>query len=360
MSAIEEILREAGEAGASDVHLTVGVPPRMRVNGKLVTMNNYSGMLQTDTLDILLEIMSETQRERFEGRGEYDFSFSIPDCGRFRVNAYRQRGSVALAFRLVGNGVPVPEGLGLPESVLELYRKRRGLILVTGPAGSGKSTTLAAIIDRINSSREVHIITLEDPIEYVHPHRTAMVSQREIGIDCGNYEEAMKAALREDPDVILLGEMKDPDTIAMAVDAAETGCLVLSSLNTVGTADAVDHIVNVFPPYYQQQFRIQLARVLEAVIFQQLIPKSDGQGRAAAFEVLHTNQTVRSLIREGKTGQLSGAISTGRKQGMIAMDEAIIRLYAAGKIDKENAILYARDSDAMARRFAEAEAKKKV
>ncbi|MDE5590636.1 MAG: PilT/PilU family type 4a pilus ATPase [Acetatifactor sp.] len=359
MSAIEEILREAKEAGASDVHLTVGIPPRMRVNGNLVTMN-HSRMLQSDTLDILLSIMSEAQRERFEGRGEYDFSFSIPDCGRFRVNAYRQRGSVALAFRLVGDSVPAPEELGLPKSVLDLYRKKRGLILVTGPAGSGKSTTLAAIIDRINNNRDVHIITLEDPVEYVHQHKMAMVNQREIGIDCGNYEEAMKTVLRADPDVVLLGEMSDPDTIAKAVDAAETGCLVLSSMNTMGTAGAIDHIVNVFPPYYQQQFRIQLAKVLEAVVFQQLIPTADGLGRAAAFEVVHGNQTVRSLIREGKTNQLPNAIQAGRELGMIAMDESIIRLYMAGRIDKENAIRYARSSDAMATWFAEAAAKKKV
>lgn len=359
MSAIEEILREAKEAGASDVHLTVGIPPKMRVNGTLVTMN-YSRLLPTDTLDILLGIMSEAQREKFEGKGEYDFSFSIPDCGRFRVNAYRQRGSVALAFRLVGNSVPAQEELGLPESVLNLYQKKRGLILVTGPAGSGKSTTLAALIDRINSNRDVHIITLEDPVEYVHQHNRAMVNQREIGIDCGSYEDAMQAALREDPDVILLGEMRDPDTISRAIDAAETGCLVLSSLNTVGTASAIDHIVNFFPPYYQQQFRIRLARVLEAVVFQQLIPTADGMGRVAAFEVVHANHAVRNLIREGKTSQLPGVIQTGRKQGMITMDEAIIRLYAAGRIDKESAIWYSQDSDAMAQRFAEAAAKRKV
>lgn len=357
MSVIEEILREAREAGASDVHLTAGTPPRMRVNGSLVTMD-HSRMLQTDTLDILLGIMSEAQRERFEGKGEYDFSFSIPDCGRFRVNAYRQRGSVAMAFRLVGNSVPSREELGLPESVLDLYRKKKGLILVTGPAGSGKSTTLAAIIDRINDNRDVHIITLEDPVEYVYQHNRAMVNQREIGIDCESYEDAMKAALREDPDVILLGEMRDPDTIAKAVDAAETGCLVLASLNTMGTASAIDHIVNVFPPYYQQQLRLQLAKVLEAVIFQQLIPTADGRGRAAAFEVIHTDHAVRNLIREGKAGQLSGIIQTGRKQGMITMDEAIVRLYAAGRIDRENAVRYSQDPDAMAQRFAEAAKRK--
>lgn len=359
MSVIEEILREAKEAGASDVHLTVGIPPRMRVNGSLVAMN-HSRMQQTDTLDILLGIMSEAQRERFEGKGEYDFSFSIPDCGRFRVNAYRQRGSVALAFRLVGDSVPAAEDLGLPESVIDLHSKKRGLILVTGPAGSGKSTTLAAIIDRINSSRDVHIITLEDPIEYMHQHKMSMVNQREIGIDCGNYEDAMKAALREDPDVILLGEMEDPDTIAKAIEAAETGCLVLASLNRVGAASAIEHIVNIFPPYYQQQIRIRLAKVLEAVVFQQLIPRSDEQGRIAAYEVVHTNQAVRNLIREGKVNQLSDVILAGRKQGMMAMDEALLRLYAAGKIDKENAILYAQDSDTMAARFAAAAAKAKV
>lgn len=351
MPVIEEILREAKEAGASDVHLTVGIPPKMRVNGNLITMN-YSRMLQADTLDILLGIMSETQRERFEGKGEYDFSFSIPDCGRFRVNAYRQSGSVAIAFRLIGTDVPAPEELGVPESVIDLYRKKRGLILVTGPAGSGKSTTLATIIDKINNNREVHIITLEDPIEYQHQHRMAMVNQREIGLDCGTYEDAVNAALREDPDVILLGEMRDPDTIAKAIDAAETGCLVLSSLNTMGTASAIDHIVNVFPPYYQQQLRIQLAKVLEAVVFQQLIPTADGQGRVAAFEVVHTNQAVRNLIREGKANQLPGVMQTGHKLGMVTMDEAISRLYAEGKIDRENAVWFAQDSDAMELRLA--------
>lgn len=350
MPVIEEILREAEEAGASDVHLTVGIPPRMRVNGNLVTMN-YPKMLSTDTLDILLKIMSDAQRERFEGKGEYDFSFSVPGCGRFRVNAYKQKGCVALAIRLVGAGVPAPEVLGVPESVMNLYRKRRGLVLATGGAGSGKTTTLAAIVDKINGSRNAHIITLEDPIEYLHQHKTSMVNQREIGIDCVSYEEAINAAVREDPDVILLGEMRDPDTAARAVDAAATGCLVLSSLNTMGTADAIDHIVNIFPPYYQQQFRLRLAKVLETVVFQQLIPKADGGGRVAAFEVMHTNQTVRSLIREGKISQLPGAIQAGRKQGMVLMDEAILRLYVERKIDRENAVWYARNPEAMKMRL---------
>lgn len=346
MPVIEEILRDAKEAGASDVHLTVGIPPRMRVNGNLITMN-YSKMLPTDTLDILLKIMSDAQRERFEGKGEYDFSFSIPDCGRFRVNAFKQKGSVAMAIRLVGIEVPDPKVLRVPESVMDLYRKRRGLVLVTGAAGSGKTTTLAAILDRINSVRNVHIITLEDPIEYLHPHKMSMVNQREIGIDCGTYEEAVNAAVREDPDVLLVGEMRDPDTAAKAIDAAATGCLVLSSLNTMGTSGAIDYIVNIFPPYYQQQLRNQLSKVLEAVIFQQLIPTADGKGRVAAFEVVQTNQAVRTLIREGKTNQLPAVLEAGRKQGMITMDESILRLYAEKKISMENAVWYAQDPGAM-------------
>lgn len=346
MPVIEEILRDAKEAGASDVHLTVGIPPRMRVNGNLITMN-YSKMLPTDTLDILLKIMSDAQRERFEGKGEYDFSFSIPDCGRFRVNAFKQKGSVAMAIRLVGIEVPDPKVLRVPESVLDLYRKRRGLVLVTGAAGSGKTTTLAAILDRINSVRNVHIITLEDPIEYLHPHKMSMVNQREIGIDCGTYEEAVNAAVREDPDVLLVGEMRDPDTAAKAIDAAATGCLVLSSLNTMGTSGAIDYIVNIFPPYYQQQLRNQLSKVLEAVVFQQLIPTADGKGRVAAFEVVQTNQAVRTLIREGKTNQLPAVLEAGRKQGMITMDESILRLYAEKKISMENAVWYAQDPGAM-------------
>ena len=351
MPVVEEILRVAKEAGASDVHLSAGIPPKMRVNGNLITMN-YARLLPADTLDILLGIMSKAQREGFEGKGEYDFSFSISGCGRFRVNAYRQMGSVAIAFRLVGADVPAPEELGVPRSVMELYRKKRGLILAAGPAGSGKSTTLAAIVDKINSSRNVHIITLEDPVEYLYKPGQAMVSQREIGIDCGTYEEAVNAALRQDPDVILLGELRDPDTIARAIDAAQTGCLVLSSLNTAGTVGAIDYIVNIFPPYYQQQLRMRLAKALEAVVFQQLIPTADGQGRAAAFEVVHTSHTVRNLIREGKANQLPGVIQNGRKLGMITMDESIYRLYEEGKIDRENALWYAFDSEAMEQRLA--------
>lgn len=346
MPMIEEIMRTAKEAGASDVHITVGIPPKMRVNGNLVTMN-YSRMMPADTLSVLLEIMTESQREKFEDRGEFDMSFSIPELGRYRVNAYKQRGSVALALRLVGTKVPSPESLGVPDSVINLYERKRGLILVTGPTGSGKSTTLAAIIDKINNNRDAHVITLEDPIEYLHQHKMAMVNQREIGLDSQSYANALRAALREDPDVILVGEMRDFETISVAITAAETGHLVLSTLHTIGAASTVDRVIDVFPPHQQQQIRVQFANVLEAVISQQLIPTMDGRGRVAAFEVMHANHAVRNLIREGKSHQLVSVMQTNRKMGMITMDESITQLFYEGKIDREMAIQFAQDPDGM-------------
>lgn len=347
MPKIEEILREAKESGASDVHITVGIPPKMRVNGNLIAMN-FKKMLPQDTLSIVMEIMNEKQKAIFDERGEYDVSFSIPNLGRYRVNAYRQRGSVAIALRLVGTSIPTPIELGVPESVIDLYQRKRGLVLVTGPTGSGKSTTLAAIIDKINNSRESHIITLEDPIEYLHQHKLSIVNQREIGLDSSSYAHALRAALREDPDVILVGEMRDFETISVAITAAETGHLVLSSLHTIGAASTVDRIIDVFPPHQQQQIRVQLSNVLEAVVSQQLIPKIDGNGRVAAFEVMHSNHAVRNLIREGKSHQLITVMQTNRKSGMVTMDEAIMQKFKEQQIDRENAIQFAQDSDIMA------------
>ena len=346
MPTIEEIMKTANEAGASDVHITVGVPPKMRVNGKLITMD-YPKMMPADTMEITLGIMNESQREKFEERGEFDMSFSIPELGRYRVNAYKQRGSAAMALRLVGTVVPSPEVLGVPSSVINLYERKRGLILVTGPTGSGKSTTLAAIIDKINNNRDAHVITLEDPIEYLHQHKMAMVNQREIGLDSQSYANALRAALREDPDVILVGEMRDFETISVAITAAETGHLVLSTLHTIGAASTVDRVIDVFPPHQQQQIRVQFANVLEAVISQQLIPTMDGQGRVAAFEVMHANHAVRNLIREGKSHQLVSVMQTNRKMGMVTMDESITQLYYEGKIDREMAIQFAVDPDGM-------------
>lgn len=343
---IEEILRNAKEAGASDVHITVGIPPKMRVNGKLITME-YDRMLPKDTIAAAMEIMNDKQRILFEERGEYDMSFSIPELGRYRVNIYKQRGSVAIALRLVGTSIPGAEVLGVPESVMELYQRKRGLVLVTGPTGSGKSTTLACLIDKVNNNREAHIITLEDPIEYLHKHKQSMVNQREIGLDSNSYANALRAALREDPDVILVGEMRDFETISVAITAAETGHLVLSTLHTIGAASTVDRVIDVFPPHQQQQIRVQLANVLEAVVSQQLIPRADGNGRVAAFEVLHSSHAVRNLIREGKSHQLITVMQTNRKLGMITMDEAIMQLYQSQSIDRANAVQFAQDPEAM-------------
>lgn len=346
MVTIREILQVASENKASDVHITVGIPPKMRVNGKLKTMP-FERMMPGDTLEVLLSVMSEAQKERFEERGELDFSYSIPELGRYRVNAFKQRGTVALAFRLVSSEIPAPEALGVPESVIDLYQSKRGLVLVTGPTGSGKSTTLAAIIDKANHNRDAHIITLEDPIEYLHRHDLSIVNQREIGLDSHSYASALRAALREDPDVILVGEMRDFETISVAITAAETGHLVLSTLHTIGAASTVDRIIDVFPPHQQQQIRVQFANTLEAVISQQLLPKADGNGRIAAFEVLHSNNAVRNLIREGKSHQLTSVMQTNRKLGMITMDDSIQQLYFEGKISKETAIQFAVDPDAM-------------
>ena len=350
MPTIEEMLKIAKDAGASEVHITVGVPPKMRVNGKLITMD-FDRLMPADTVLLLDEIMNDYQKECFEKNGEYDMSFSIIGQGRYRANAYKQRGSVALALRVVGTHVPSAESLGLPPSVIDLYQRKRGLVLVTGPTGSGKSTTLAAIIDKINSSRECHVITLEDPIEYLHQHRLSMVNQREIGLDSKNYATALRAALREDPDVILVGEMRDFETISVAITAAETGHLVLSSLHTIGAASTVDRVIDVFPSHQQQQIRVQFANVLEAVVSQQLIPKADGSGRVAAFEVLHANHAVRNLIREAKSHQLMSVMQTNRKIGMIAMDEAIMQLYTQGAVTRDMAIQFAQDPDGMANKI---------
>ncbi len=347
---IEELLIKAKECKASDVHITVGIPPKMRVNGTLLDME-YPKLLPADTAAIISPIMDEKRMKHLEDVGEVDFSYSIPQVGRYRVNVFHQRGSLAASIRLVATKIPLPEELGIPRSVVDLYQKKRGLILVTGPTGSGKSTTLASLIDKVNSNIEAHVITLEDPIEYLHNHKKAMVNQREIGIDTGSYSNALRAALREDPDVILVGEMRDLETISTAITAAETGHLVLSTLHTIGAASTIDRIVDVFPPHQQQQIRVQLSMVLEAVISQQLIRTADNKGRVAAFEVMHSTPAIKNLIREAKTFQINSTIQTSKKQGMQTMDDAIFDLYMKGEISKENAIVYAQDSSRMETRI---------
>lgn len=350
MVTIEQLLQIAREMQASDIHLTVGLPPRVRVNGELMNLN-YPKLMGTDVEKLIFPTMQQPQMEIFEKDGEVDYSFSVPSVGRYRVNAFRQRGTIACAMRAVATQIPDPEMLGVPQSVIDLYAKKRGLVLVTGPTGSGKSTTLASIINRINQNRNVHVITLEDPIEYLHSHNRAMINQREIGLDTYSYAAALRAALREDPDVILVGEMRDLETISTAITAAETGHLVFSTLHTIGAAATIDRIIDVFPPHQQQQIRFQLAVVLEAVISQQLLPRIDRPGRVAAFEVLHGSVSVRNLIREGKTYQIPAFIQTSKKEGMITMDDALIDLYKQGIISYEDAVGFAQDMTYVGKRL---------
>ena len=343
---IEQIMGCAKDAGASDVHITVGISPKMRVNGKLMVMP-FPVLLPADTKRICDSMMNDKQKEHFEEKGEWDFSYSIPQMGRYRVNAFRQRGSVAMVLRIVGTVFPTPESLSLPPSVIDLYKMKRGLVLVTGPTGSGKSTTLASLVGKINMDLDAHIITLEDPIEYLHRHARSIVNQREIGIDATSYDLALRSALREDPDVILVGEMRDLETISTAITAAETGHLVLSTLHTIGAAATIERIIDVFPPHQQEQIRTQLANVLVSVVSQQLVPTVDKRGRVAAFEVMHATPAIRNLIRENKTHQIATSIQTSRRLGMITMDDALVELYMKGKIDRNEALNFAQDKNTM-------------
>ncbi len=348
-SSIDEMLISAVEHGASDLHITVGVPPKFRIDGELVDVSDERIMPQ-DSEDLIMSIAPERAKNQLSEKGESDFSYAVQGVGRYRVNAFRQRGSYACVIRIVGTRIPSPDELGLPESVVSLTELKRGLVLVTGPTGSGKSTTLASLVDVINSTRNVNVVTLEDPIEYLHRHNRAIVNQREIGVDSLSYAAALRAALREDPDVIMVGEMRDLDTISTAITAAETGHLVLSTLHTTGAANTIDRIIDVFPPYQQQQIRIQLSGVLESVVSQQLLPKAGG-GRAAVFEVMHTNPAIKNLIRESKTHQIANIIQTNRKSGMISMDDSLAELCAKGDIPIETALEYAQDPQNIKRRF---------
>lgn len=334
---IEEIVLEGIQRKASDIHITVGIPPAFRIDGELVSFGNKK-LYPEDTEYLVKQTMNELQFEKFIEAGEYDFSFSIQGISRFRVNAYKQRGSFGMALRIIPYDIPTMQFLGLPSVIEELTELNRGLILVTGPTGSGKSTTLATMIDKINSNRRCHIITLEDPIEYLHKHDKSIINQREIGNDTKSFANALRGALREDPDVILVGEMRDLDTISIAITAAETGHLVLSTLHTIGAPQTIDRIIDVFPPYQQQQVRIQLSSVIQAIITQQLLPKADGKGRIAAFEVMIATPAIRNLIRESKVHQIETAMLTGTKNKMQTMDNSLLQLYKAGKITKDMAI----------------------
>lgn len=347
-----EILRQAVQRQASDIFLITGGAVSVKAGGRIVPLGEARLKSEETQATIgAIYTLAERSGERLREKGDDDFSFSVKGLGRFRCNAYKQRGSLAAVLRVVSFSLPDAQALHIPEAVTGLYKKRKGLVLITGPAGSGKSTTLACLIDRINRTYTDHVITIEDPIEYLHAHRESLVSQREIGQDTENYAQALRAALRQAPDVILLGEMRDFETIQTALTAAETGQLVLSTLHTVGAAKTIDRIIDVFPSQQQQQIRVQLSLVLEAVVSQQLIPDVDG-GLFPAFEVMMANSAVRNMIRESKVYQLDNVIYAGAAEGMISMDADLLRLYREGRISKENALLYSTNMESMQKKIA--------
>jgi twitching motility protein PilT len=332
-----ELLMEVVSRRASDLHLAAGAHPIVRVRGRLTPLESYPRLGGTDTREIVYSILTGDQRQRLETDWQIDFAYSVPGHARFRVNAYYQRGAIGAAFRLIPVDLTSIDELGLPATVHDFTRKPRGFVLVTGPTGSGKSTSLAAMIDEINSTRDEHIMTIEDPIEFLHPHKRCLVNQRELGSDAQSFSEALKAALRQDPDVILVGEMRDLETISTALTAAETGHLVFATLHTQDTAQTVDRVIDVFPPHQQGQVRVQLSVCLQGIMTQQLLPTADGSGRAVAVEVLVPTPAVRNLIREGKTHQIYSALQTGTAQGMQTMDTALAQLIRAGKISQKMA-----------------------
>ena len=353
MRELDDILQEAVDRHASDIHITAGRPVIFRIDGDLRPLDGDK-LTPEQIEELVVPLFADNDRlvETMEKTGEIDFAHSLYGRGRFRVNVFKQRGTLAMVMRLLPFKIPAPRELGLPASVQELCQRKRGLVLVTGATGSGKSTTLASLINMINKTYSKHIITLEDPIEYLHRHEKSIVNQREIGDDTESYAGALRAALREDPDVILVGEMRDLETIQTAITAAETGHLVFSTLHTNSAADTINRVIDVFPPHQQQQIRVQLASVIECVISQQLLPIQTGSGRVAAFEVMMGTSAVRNLIREGKAFQIPSMIQTSKKQGMQSMDDALYNLYIGGLISAENCLNYAQDAIAMSRKVS--------
>lgn len=334
---MDEILKATVSRGASDLHLTVGLPPMLRIAGKLIP-TEYPRLMPDMTKRLIYSIMNDKQKEKFEKEWELDTSHGVRGFGRFRVNLYRQRGVLGAALRAIPSSIPSRTELNLPPILDEIVKRPHGLILVTGATGMGKSTTLACMLDKINAERAVHIITIEDPIEYIHPHKKAMVNQRELGQDTLSWEKALRATLREDPDVILVGEMRDLETMGGALTAAETGHLVFSTLHTSDASQTIDRIMDVFPPHQQQQIKVQLAAVLEAVISQQLIPHTSGVSRVPSCEVLIATSAIRNLIREGKNHQIYNALQTGSKHGMQTMEQSLLDLYKNKQITHEEAL----------------------
>jgi twitching motility protein PilT len=348
--AMEDLLGIVVQEKASDLHLEVNSPPVLRINGSMVPLETEP-MRPEDTDRLMRAITSEDYIRQLQETGGADFGFGFQDLARFRVSVFKQKGHVGMVLRQIPNDLLTLEQIGLPPQTKELLYKPKGLILVTGPTGSGKSTTLASMIDIINQERDCHIITIEDPIEFYHEHKQSIVIQRELGVDVGSFSKALVASLRQDPDVILVGEMRDLDTMEAAITAAETGHLVFATLHTTGAARTVDRIVDAFPTNQQEQIRTQLSSTLEAVISQVLLPRCDQEGRVAAFEIMLTTPGIQALIRDNKTFRITSDIQTGAKKGMVTLDTSLHRLYKEGKISFENVLLKAHDPESLAQKI---------
>jgi twitching motility protein PilT len=334
-NSIDELLERMVEANASDLHVTTGTPPAVRVRGRMERLEGFDALTPEETQQLLYRILSSEQQKHFELNRQLDFSYSMPGLARFRVNVYFQRESIGAAFRLIPTELKTLEELGIPDSLHVLAEKPRGLVLVTGPTGSGKSTTLAAIIDEINRNRSEHILTIEDPIEFLHRHKRCIVNQREIGPDATSFADALRAALRQDPDVILVGEMRDLETISTALTAAETGHLVFGTLHTQSAPSTIDRIIDVFPAEQQEQVRIQIANSLQGVVTQALLPTADKMGRVPALEILLPDDAVRNLIRQGKVEQIYSVMQTNTGRGMQTMEQSLGDLIMRRVVDLE-------------------------
>lgn len=353
---LRPLLEEMIERGASDLHITVGQVPKLRIDGALRDSSYGSPLSPKDSQALAFSVLSEEQRERFEREDELDLSFSVQNLSRFRGNVFRQRGSVAMAIRQIPFDILGFDELGLPQVIANLAERPRGLVLVTGPTGSGKSTTLAAMLDKINSERTAHIMTVEDPIEFVHRHKRCIVNQREVGSDTGSFARALKYVLRQDPDVILVGEMRDLETVQAALTIAETGHLALATLHTNSAAESINRIIDVFPAHQQQQVRAQLAFVLEGVVTQALLPNRSGSGRAMAMEVLVTTPAIRAMIRDDKVHQIYSAMQAGKKFGMQTLNDALYSLYMQDLVTMEECARVSPDPTELKRMIGEPQA----
>lgn len=350
MKTFAEYVELAAQREASDLHLSAGYPPAVRIDGSIRPLEEEA-LAPADCEALARQVLNPRQKDTLEKLGEVDFAYTALGSIRLRINIYHQSGSTALAARLLSERIPTPAELRLPDALVNMIDKRRGLLLVTGVTGSGKSTTLASLVQGMNERYNYHIITIEEPIEYIYPRGKSIINQREMGSDSMSFANALRAALRQDPDVILVGEMRDLETISTAITAAETGHLVLSTLHTIGAANTVDRIIDVFPPYQQDQVRTQLADVLECVVSQQLLPLQKGKGRVVATELMLSNSAIRNHIREGKTYQIPQTMQTARRQGMQMMDDSIYDLYLRGDISAETAVTYAQDREAMSKKM---------